>query len=293
MKASIPQVTYKSRFPEIKGIEIIRLEDISKYRNESINHSPEKAHQIEFYKLVLYTEGETEHLVDFVWHKVQKNTLLYLSKGQVNAFKFKEGVKGYVILFTEVYFKDQLNKLPSDTIIRLFTSHLFSPKLEIPEYSNLMTYVTLFFEEFYKAGEVYAKRNIIDGLYRIIFSKIEQLKKKQTHYLKDSDKLLLFLNFQSLLKTEYVMHRNADYYAEQLNITYKHLNVVCKAIVKSTAKQYIDDFVILEAKRNLINSSIKSTELAYLMGFEESTNFVKYFKRLTGFTPNSFKKEHL
>ncbi len=59
------------------------------------------------------------------------------------------------------------------------------------------------------------------------------------------------------------MHRNADYYAEQLNITYKHLNVVCKAIVKSTAKQYIDDFVILEAKRNLINSSIKSTELAY------------------------------
>lgn len=293
MKTSIPQVTYKSRFPEIKGIEIVRLEDISKYRNESINHSPEKAHQIEFYKLVLYTHGETEHLVDFVWHKVKKNTLLYLSKGQVNAFKFNEGVRGFVILFTESFFKEQLSKLPNNTIIRLFTSHLFSPKLDIPDDSNLIHFITLLFDEFYKEGEVYNKLNIINGLYMIIFSKIEALKKSQTIDLNESDKLVLFLSFQSLLKANYVKHRNADYYAEQLNITYKHLNMVCKEIVKSTAKQYIDDFVILEAKRNLINSSIKSTELAYLMGFEESTNFVKYFKRLTGFTPNSFKKLHL
>ena len=72
--------------------------------------------------------------------------------------------------------------------------------------------------------------------------------------------------------------------------TYKHLNIVCKEVINKTAKQYIDEFVILEAKRNLVNSTIKSTELAYLMGFEESTNFVKYFKKHTGFTPNHFKK---
>lgn len=293
MKTPIPQVTYKSRFPEIKGIEIVRLEDIAKYKSKSFNHSPEKAHQIEFYNLVIYTHGETEHLVDFVWHKVKKNTLVYMSKGQVHAYKFKEGVKGYVILFTESYFKKQLAKLSDDIVIRLFTSHLSSPKLDISEQSNLMNYISLLYNEFYTEGEVYNKRHIIDGLYMIIFSKIEALKQHQTHHLKDSDRLMLFLNFQSLLKTHYSKNRNADYYAEKLNITYKHLNVVCKEIIKSTAKQYIDDFVILEAKRNLINSNIKSTELAYVMGFEESTNFVKYFKRLTGFTPNAFKKAHL
>ncbi|MGB2684580.1 MAG: helix-turn-helix domain-containing protein, partial [Olleya sp.] len=72
-----------------------------------------------------------------------------------------------------------------------------------------------------------------------------------------------------------------------------HLNTICKATIAITAKQFIDQFVVLEAKRLLINSEIKSTELAYSLGFEESTNFVKYFKKHTGFTPNKFKKNYL
>ena len=64
-------------------------------------------------------------------------------------------------------------------------------------------------------------------------------------------------------------------------------------MVSVTAKQFIDAFVILEAKRLLINSEIKSTELAYSLGFEEPTNFVKYFKKHTGFTPNTFKKDYI
>jgi len=291
MTIEIPHISFKSKFPAINGIEIIRLEDIIR-RKDDLDHCPEKAHQVAFYKLVFYTGGETEHLVDFVWHKVKKNTVICLSKGQVNAFKFNPDVKGYVILFTEDYFKKQLNNIPGDTVMRLFTSHLFSPKIQIPETSNTLSFVKLLFEEFYPLSGNYNKQNIVDSLYTIIFSKIEELKKHQTNYLKESEKLSLFLNFQGLLKNDYTLSRNADYYAEKLNITYKHLNVVCKEVVNSTAKQFIDDFIILEAKRKLINSSIKSTELSYLMGFEESTNFVKYFKKLTGFTPNQFKKNH-
>ena len=130
-------------------------------------------------------------------------------------------------------------------------------------------------------------------MFNIIFSKVEEIKKNQTNYIQESDKLSLFLSFQNILKNDYTLNRNADYYAQNLNITYKHLNIVCKEVINKTAKQYIDEFVILEAKRNLVNSTIKSTELAYLMGFEESTNFVKYFKKHTGFTPNSFKNNNI
>ena len=85
------------------------------------------------------------------------------------------------------------------------------------------------------------------------------------------------------------MSRNAEFYANQMNITYKHLNEICKEIINSTAKQFIDDFVLLEAKRQLTNSGIRSTDLAYQLGFREPTNFVKYFKKHTGLTPNQFK----
>ena len=292
MTDEIPYIQFKSRYTKIEGIEIITFEELIS-RKDNLSHLPEKAHQLDFYMLVFYTDGETEHLIDFVWHKVKKNTMFYLSKGQINAFKFTDEIKGYVILFTEEYFKKHLNYIPNDTVIRLFTSHLFSPKIQIPETSNVISYIILLFNEFYALNEYYNKENIISSLYTIIFSKIEELKKSQTHYIKESDKLIQFLNFQNFLKENYRISRNADYYASKMNITYKHLNVVCKDVINITVKQFIDEFVILEAKRNLVNSNIKSTELAYLLGFEESTNFIKYFKKHTGFTPNRFKKLHI
>ncbi|WP_428740957.1 helix-turn-helix domain-containing protein [Tenacibaculum sp.] len=292
MKREIPNLLFKSKSPEISGIEIITLEKI-KEEKDSFNHSPEKAHQLEFYQLAFYTDGTSEQLIDFVWHKVEKNTVIYVSKGQVNAFKFNKDLKGFLILFTEDYLKEQLAKIPKDTAIRLLTPQLFSPKVQVGQTSNLPEYVKLIFEEFYKSTDSFNKKHIVDSLFSIIFSKVEEIKKNETDYIKDSEKLRLFLKFQTKLKKTFIRNKNADFYAQELGVTYKHLNVVVKEVINKTAKQYIDEFVILEAKRNLVNSTIKSTELAYLMGFEESTNFVKYFKKRTGLTPNEFKNSYI
>ena len=291
MNGSIPKVLYKSKNNNVEGIEIISIQDLAQ-RLDQLDHNPEKPHQTAFYIFAFYTNGNTKHLVDFVWHDVKKHSLIYLSKGQVNAFKFNKDVEGYIILFTETYFEKQLTKLPKDTIIRLFNTQLFSPKIQIPESSNVITYVELFYEEFYKANNSYNTSQIINYLYVIIFSKLEELKKHQTFHIKESVQFETFLKFKKLLNLNFQKSRNADFYARQLNITYKHLNIISKDIINQTAKQCIDDFIILEAKRQLINSVIKSTELAFYLGFEEATNFIKYFKKHTGLTPNQFKKLH-
>lgn len=287
MQKDLPQIPFQSSVPEIEGIEIIRWEKIG---NRSLTHSPEKPHKIKFYQFIFYTEGTTEQLVDFVSYKAEKNSLFFLAKGQINSFQFKKDVKGYILLFTEKYLKEQLNNLPGDSAMRLLASHLFSPKMQIPEESNVHAYVTILYDEFQRTKNMFNKKAIIDSLFTIILSKLEELKKEQTAYMKESAKLNRFFQFQSLLKKHYTSNRNATYYAQLLNITYKHLNEICKEIINSTTKQYIDDFIILEAKRSLTNSTIKSTELAYQLGFEEPTNFIKYFKKSTGFTPNQFKK---
>lgn len=291
MQKELPQIPFQSGNFQVEGIEIITLQSLMQRRTD-LDHYPEKAHQIEFYALVFYTSGETEHLVDFVWHEVSPHTLIYLTKGQINAFSFKEGVSGYLILFTEAYFRRQLNKMPDTEVLRLFNSHLFSPRLQIPQNSNVHQYITLLFDEFYDGKETFNKANTINALFTVLFSKLEQLKKFQTFHIKESDKLQRFLQFKALVEKEYTHSRNADFYADKLHISYKHLNSICKAIIDRTAKQFIDEFVVLEAKRQLINSSIKSTELAYALGFEEATNFVKYFKNKTGLTPNKFKKTY-
>ena len=73
-------------------------------------------------------------------------------------------------------------------------------------------------------------------------------------------------------------------------MTYKSLNKICKLAVNQTAKQLIDAHTILEAKRKLVIEGIQVQELAYELGFEEVTNFVKYFKKHTLVTPSQFKE---
>lgn len=285
---SIPNISFKSGSTQISGIEIITIQDLMR-KKDDLDHSPEAAHQVAFNMIVYYTEGNSKHLVDFVWHEVNPGTLLYLTKGQVNAYHFTEDLKGYLILFTNDYFQRQLNSLPKETSIQLFTSHLFSPKIQLEEGEHISNYIRLFYQEFYAEQEIGYKVNVLNYLYHIILTKLEEFKQHQDLDAKSSDKLETFLQFKTLVEQDYRKTRNADYYAAELHMTYKHLNTISKAVVNRTAKQFIDEHVVLEAKRQLINSGIKSTELAFMMGFEESTNFVKYFKKHTGLTPNSFK----
>jgi len=288
----IPLIVFNSQKQDNSGIEILTIESLAKRKNDA-DHNPEKAHQVAFNMIVYYTEGESKHLVDFVWHEVKPNTIIHLSKGQINAFQFTKGLKGFILLFTEEFLKKQINTLPKNEIIRLFNAHLFSPIIQVPEDSNVLKYFHLFNEEYTTIKEAYNQENTYASIHSIIFSKLERLKQYQTFYLKYSDKLHTLLSFKALVERHFKTSRNAGFYAKKLNITYKHLNVICKDTVAITAKQFIDKYVILEAKRLLINSNIKSTELAYSLGFEEPTNFVKYFKKHTGFTPNQFKKDYI
>ena len=71
---------------------------------------------------------------------------------------------------------------------------------------------------------------------------------------------------------------------------YSSLNKICKSFTKKTLKEYIDSALILEIKRMLINMNLNISEIAFELGFDEVTNFSKYFKRRVGQTPNDFRK---
>ncbi len=98
--------------------------------------------------------------------------------------------------------------------------------------------------------------------------------------------------FMALIEQDYSTAKDASVYAEFMGITYKTLNRICRQIVGMSPKQIIDAQTILEAKRRLVIEKTKVTELAYQLGFEDSSNFVKYFKKHTTVTPHQFRKNH-
>ncbi|MCK0189844.1 helix-turn-helix domain-containing protein [Arenibacter sp. F20364] len=291
MTKDIPHIEFNPETPNNFGFEIVPIEKIAQYKGQH-DHNPELPHQLKFYNFIFFTEGSGRHFIDFKWYPVQQNSLVYLTKEQVNAFDFSESLKGFCIIFTEEYFVDCFSNLTEELVFRLFNPQLFSPILQIPKESDFENYFKLLQKE-YNNPETFNQRSIVNSLFIILISKAENIKQKQTYHIKDTSKIVLFHNFTSLIEHNYSKSRSANFYADKLAVTYKHLNTICKELVNKTAKNVIDDFIILQAKRNLINSPIKSTELAYKLGFEDPTNFTKYFKKNTGLTPNSFIKSLL
>lgn len=288
MAKDIPHITFNPATSDNIGFEIVPIEQIAKSKNEH-KHNPELPHQLKFYNLIFFTQGNGRHFIDFNWYPVQQNSLVYLTKDQISAFEFSEELKGYCIIFTEEYFVNSFSNLTDNFVFRLFYPELFSPILQIPQNSEFVTYFNLLLKEYGNSKSFYNK-NIINSLLAILISKTENLKQNLTFHISDASKIVVYQNFISLIEKNLIKSRSANFYAKELVISYKHLNTICKELINKTAKSVIDDFVILQAKRNLINSTTNSTELAYKLGFEDPTNFTKYFKKNTGLTPKTFLK---
>lgn len=98
-----------------------------------------------------------------------------------------------------------------------------------------------------------------------------------------------FHRFMQILGQYYMQERSVGFYAEQLNLTPKYLTTVIRQTSGRSALNWIDEYVILEAK-NLLKYSTKSIqEIAYYLNFPNQSFFGKYFKNHTGITPTAYR----
>lgn len=96
--------------------------------------------------------------------------------------------------------------------------------------------------------------------------------------------------FSKLLEQRYREQRPISEYASSLGITAVHLNAVCQRLAGQSALSIVHQRLLLEAKRNLIYTTLSVSQIADLLGFSEPAYFTRFFKRLTGTTPSGFRK---
>ena len=100
---------------------------------------------------------------------------------------------------------------------------------------------------------------------------------------------LIFDNFMKLVEEYHTMHRNVGFYAEKLNLTPKYLSKLVKTSSGRSAPEWIDAYVILEAKNLLKHSNIAIKEIVYKLNFPNQSVFYKFFKMRTGMTPSEYR----
>jgi len=80
--------------------------------------------------------------------------------------------------------------------------------------------------------------------------------------------------------------------ARRLRVSTSTLTRTCKSVLGHSAKEVVDRRVALEAQRLLVHTTSPSAAIGELLGFDEPTNFVKFFRRRLGTTPEAFRNVH-
>lgn len=96
--------------------------------------------------------------------------------------------------------------------------------------------------------------------------------------------------FMELVHKYYTSERSVGFYADKLCISPKYLSFIIKEVTNRTAAEWIDEYVILEAKNMLRFSGMNIQQVAYALNFNNQSSFGKYFKHLTGMSPTQFQK---
>lgn len=98
--------------------------------------------------------------------------------------------------------------------------------------------------------------------------------------------------FRELLERSYTTIRQPAAYAQQLNISTPYLNQCIKSTTGHSVSQYIQQRVILEAKRLLSHSNRSVKEIATLLGYDDYPYFSRLFTKATGMTALAFRNKN-
>lgn len=96
-------------------------------------------------------------------------------------------------------------------------------------------------------------------------------------------------DFLILVKQHFKQEHSLEFYANKLCVTPKHLTTTIKSTTDSTAKEWIDKHLLLEAKALLKSTNLNIQQIADTLHFTSQDVFSKYFKHHIGITPKEYR----
>ena len=286
---NIPNVGFNHDKSNNTELEIIELSSL--YERTSLSHDPEAPHRVSFFMFLYIEEGKGTHMVDFQEYPFRAGSMIFVQREQVHAFDLSSKPKGKVLLFTQT-FLDNVHtnmRLPNYTPTHLNQQH--TPLLYLDAVNNKRSQ-TLINEMINEIKLDNSDPLLIMYLFSALALLLHRLRPEVRHDKLSTEQSLKLARFFALMQEHFEHIRDANWYANQINTTYKTLNQVCKVATGLTAKQMIDAFTLIEMKRRLIVTNAPSQQIAYDFGFEDASNFVKYFKKQTTLTPSQFQKKY-
>lgn len=240
------------------------------------------------------TEGETSVSFNLHEFRLKKDSMFIFTPKNILQVNSQQYFKADVIAISPDFMRriniDIKNMMP------LFLKFVENPTLALtPEESRSMRGMIAQIERETRGPETHFSFDIVSGLIAATIYKVGDI---MYHYLAEHPEEQnnshnraeeYFKQFTHLLGEHFREERSVGFYARQLCITPKYLTTLIKRISGQSVSEWIDNYVILEAKTLLKYSTMSIQEIAYYLNFPNQSFFGSYFKRNTGMSPSQYK----
>jgi AraC family transcriptional regulator, transcriptional activator of pobA len=96
--------------------------------------------------------------------------------------------------------------------------------------------------------------------------------------------------YKSELSRHIYKRKSVAEYADLLSVSPNHLNKSVKAVTGKSAQDLLSEMTLLEAKVLLKQTSLAVNEIAWKTGKEDPSDFIRFFKSKTGYTPTEYRR---
>ncbi|WP_075590167.1 AraC family transcriptional regulator [Labilibacter marinus] len=269
--------------------EIIDLQTILQLKGDIMT----VPHRAQFYHIIWIEKGKGTHYVDFKPISIKNNTIIFVPQNSVNLYDIAGKYEGQCIVFTDSFFAKNNEDMQFLHSSMLYSDLYDTALLKVsPQLSDLRVTINAMQTEFIRTHDV-SQYSILHNMLHIFLLQAErEMRKQGFKELKPSANLDYLVLFKDLLEKNFREEKTVSKYAAELSISEKQLQKATKTLLDKTPKQIIDERILLEGKRLLVHSNQSIKEIAYELGYDEPTNFIKYFRKHTDKTPSEFREQY-
>jgi AraC family transcriptional regulator, transcriptional activator of pobA len=247
-------------------------------------------HRHDFFEVLYLAKGSGFHVIDDNKYRIEPPCVFFLSPGQAHMLELSDDVAGYIFLFTSEFYL--LNRSNRNRLIEFpffFTVQQNNPPLFLTNHDDDV-FVKSLFKKAVEETNRHANLELLRSLLDVILNECAALYPGDQGLLTGKGHLLV-KKFYQLVEENFMKNLAVNEYAAQLAVTPNHLTQTIKQLTGKTSVDFIKAKQVLEIKRLLVHTNLGITEIATLLNFHDQSYFTKFFKKETGKTPLTYRKE--
>ena len=271
---TIRQMNYQRVDGSARAVEVMSFE-----RLRSLNDGGTQ--RADFHVLAVVDAGHGSVSIDFAHYPLTDRSAVWIAPGAVHRWDDMVDVKGHLVLF-----------IPTAPVTHATRELVAAPDLaagwSIPDDS--WRFVTAAIEHL-RLEAAAAPTGPTAELPEILLSAlIARLHPPRAQAHSENSTFRLF---QSSVEAHFRDHHDAGYYARALGYAPRTLSRAVQQVTGRTAKAYITDRVVLEAKRLLAHDRFTAARCATALGFLDASSFSVFFRNATGPRPGAWQTNTL